>query len=467
MKKFFTLCFIIAGMIALPFTASACDQSSFTVNSVTDLGGGYYEINATFCAGAGQNPGAYGADQNTYTWAIVLDNGAIVTSAPAFLTSPNTGAVYFGDTISYMGSHYLVYDYYSGANPWWTCIDGGCGPVASICIDVTFTTFGLPNTIIGGGAESAGIVVSGYGCNDSPDMLHNLLAVEANAGADVSVCNGSSTTLQGQASDGIAPYTYLWSTGATTSSITVSPAATTNYTLTITDANGSVATDAVTVTVNSNPVANAGPDKEKFIGYGATCVTLDGSSSGGTAPYTYLWSNGSTSASPSVCPATTTTYTMTVTDSKGCTSTDAATVSVENIGCGAGKVYVCHYGSTKCYKTSLVASHLTHGDYLGTCDVVRLAGDLTEEHAPMLEIYPNPANGSAEVTFHLEQADFTTIRVFNMAGQVVQVLMENRMLEEGDWLESMDVREWQTGIYQVVLSTSNGELHTTRLMVTE
>jgi hypothetical protein len=466
MKKLFTLCFVLIGLLSLPMTAMACDQSTFTVNSVTDLGGGYYEFNVTFCAGAGQNATRYGADQNTYTWAIVLDNGAVVTSHPAFLTSPNTGAVYFGDTISYMGSHYLVYDYYSGANAWWTCIDGGCGPVASICIDVTFTTFGMPNLIIGGGAESAGIVVSGYGCNDEPDMQHNLLSVEANAGPDVNICNGTSATLQGEASDGIGPYTYLWSDGATTATTTVSPAANTTYTLTVTDANGSVATDAVNVNVNANPTANAGPDKEKFIGYGATCVTLTGSASGGTAPYTYLWSNGSTLSSPSVCPASSTTYTMTVTDSKGCTSTDAATVTVENIVCGTGKVYVCHYGSTKCYKTSLVASHLTHGDYLGTCDVVRLASDIIEDEA-VIEIYPNPAQGTAELTFHLEEADYTTIRVFNMAGQLVQVVMENRMLEEGDWLESMDVRGWQSGIYQVVMSTSNGDLHTTRLMVTE
>jgi hypothetical protein len=98
--------------------------------------------------------------------------------------------------------------------------------------------------------------------------------------------------------------------------------------------------------------------------------------------------------------------------------------------------------------------------------VVRLASDIIEDEA-VIEIYPNPAQGTAELTFHLEEADYTTIRVFNMAGQLVQVVMENRMLEEGDWLESMDVRGWQSGIYQVVMSTSNGDLHTTRLMVTE
>ena len=41
-------------------------------------------------------------------------------------------------------------------------------------------------------------------------------------------------------SGGTAPYTYAWSTGATTASITVSPASTTTYTVQVTDANGCI-----------------------------------------------------------------------------------------------------------------------------------------------------------------------------------------------------------------------------------
>ncbi|MBK7856839.1 MAG: gliding motility-associated C-terminal domain-containing protein [Bacteroidetes bacterium] len=45
-------------------------------------------------------------------------------------------------------------------------------------------------------------------------------------------------------------------------------------------------------------------------------------------PYSYVWSNGATSASINVSPSTTTTYTVTITDANGCTNSDLTTLSV-------------------------------------------------------------------------------------------------------------------------------------------
>jgi hypothetical protein len=59
----------------------------------------------------------------------------------------------------------------------------------------------------------------------------------------------SSLTLQSNVTGGTGPYTYNWSTGATTSSVTVSPTATTTYTLTARDQNGCPGTATKTVTV--------------------------------------------------------------------------------------------------------------------------------------------------------------------------------------------------------------------------
>ncbi|MBU1487590.1 PKD domain-containing protein, partial [bacterium] len=78
-------------------------------------------------------------------------------------------------------------------------------------------------------------------------------------------------------------------------------------------------------------VAYAGPDVNICSG---TCTTLNGSASGGAPGYTYSWSpdDGSLSdtsdSNPTVCPDTTTTYTLTVTDSNGCTGTDQAIITV-------------------------------------------------------------------------------------------------------------------------------------------
>ncbi|MFT5337442.1 MAG: hypothetical protein ACI9YL_001444, partial [Luteibaculaceae bacterium] len=84
--------------------------------------------------------------------------------------------------------------------------------------------------------------------------------VVANAGSDRFVCFNSETTLTATASGGVAPYSYLWSSGETAATIVVSPAQTTTFQVTITDNNGNVCQDEVDVTVGAdeNQVSNAG-----------------------------------------------------------------------------------------------------------------------------------------------------------------------------------------------------------------
>jgi len=80
-------------------------------------------------------------------------------------------------------------------------------------------------------------------CGALSDAMVITLDQPAVAVADRAVCWGvSPVTLTASVSNGIAPYTYRWSNGATTASITV--ADTGNYAVTITDAKGCVASDA-------------------------------------------------------------------------------------------------------------------------------------------------------------------------------------------------------------------------------
>ncbi|MCK0126992.1 hypothetical protein MWU76_21570, partial [Gelidibacter sp. F2691] len=113
---------------------------------------------------------------------------------------------------------------------------------------------------------------------------------------------------------------YLWSTGATTASIEVSPEETTTYTVTAYDESGNNSdTDDVQVTVNPKPTVDAG--KEVTITSGES-ITLKA-----TGADTYNWSNGTTDASITITPSITTTYTVTGT-SNGCEATDTVTVTV-------------------------------------------------------------------------------------------------------------------------------------------
>lgn len=126
------------------------------------------------------------------------------------------------------------------------------------------------------------------------------------AGADVAICTGNNTILTATGAT-----TYSWSTGETTASITVEP--TTNTTYTVTGFNGVCqATDSVDVTVNPLPTVS-------ILGTLSYCAggstTLDAGSF-----VSYLWSNGETTQTIS---ATAGNYTVTVTDSNGCSNTSA------------------------------------------------------------------------------------------------------------------------------------------------
>jgi hypothetical protein len=137
-------------------------------------------------------------------------------------------------------------------------------------------------------------------------------------------CNGATDgTATATVSGGTAPYAYSWNNGKTTAAVTGLASGT--YTLTVTDANSCIKT--ATVTINQPPVLTVTVTKTD-----ANCNTSNGSAtasaSGGTGAYTYAWSNGQTTTS--INGLTANTYTVTVTDAKGCKAT--GTASVNNTG---------------------------------------------------------------------------------------------------------------------------------------
>lgn len=148
------------------------------------------------------------------------------------------------------------------------------------------------------------------------------------APADTSVCAGAPVQFRTTSSAA----TYAWSPAAGLSNAAISnPIAIVNsnstYTVTAT-LNTCVKTATVNITIRPNPVVTAGPDKTIVDG---ADVMLQGSATGNTV--SVLWSpaatlTGANTFTPTAKPSVTTTYTMTVNNSQGCTSTDNATVTV-------------------------------------------------------------------------------------------------------------------------------------------
>jgi PKD repeat protein len=205
----------------------------------------------------------------------------------------------------------------------------------------------------------------------------------------------------------IAGLTYTWSTGATTSLISLpSQNSTTIISVVISGTNGCKATrnatvnvSTPTVSINSNPVAICP-------GVNST-LTANGS---GTAPFTFTWSTGANTRTTTASVAGV--YNVTVTSGAGCTATQAitlATTTTLQVNILANNTLVCsgntlilgatgagnYTWSTGASNNTLpitptVTTTYTVGGSLGTC-TGSAALTISVNTTPTIVISSNPA----------------------------------------------------------------------------
>ncbi|MCX6258848.1 MAG: PKD domain-containing protein [Bacteroidia bacterium] len=124
--------------------------------------------------------------------------------------------------------------------------------------------------------------------------------------------NGSASV---QIGGGTQPYDYLWSTGATSSSINLLYSG--YYACTVTDSHNCVIVVPLTVAQPDSIVISSSQDTTMCL---TQTATLSANATGGTTPYSFVWSNNQTAQSIQVSPTNTSTYTVHVVDHNGCLS---------------------------------------------------------------------------------------------------------------------------------------------------
>ena len=279
-----------------------------------------------------------GVGAGTYTVTITDANGCTSTTSvtvtePAFALSTTAQVIsdYNGQDVSCNAAAGGTPDGIISATP-----AGGTAPYT-----YAWSNGATTQTVNGVGAGTYTVTVTDVnGCTTTgtvtvtePPVLTSNASVTSNYnGQDVS-CNGSTDgSISVIPVGGTVPYTYVWSNGATTQSVSGVGAGT--YTVTITDLNGCTSNASVTVTEPLLPLTATAQVTSNYNGEDVSCNAAAGGTpdgiisatpNGGTAPYTYAWSTGVTTQTVTGVGAGT--YTVTVTDVNGCTTTASVTVT--------------------------------------------------------------------------------------------------------------------------------------------
>jgi len=250
-------------------------------------------------------------------------------------------------------------------------------------------------------------------------------------------------------------------------------------TLTVTDAAGNTATCNATVTVvgvvpscsitavPTNNIYTGGVPTNIYLGYGPQSVTLNNTPVGG-GPFTYSWSGSNLSCTTCEDPVFTPTtqgvynFTVTVTNSYGCTTTCSITICVLDIrvpGTNGKKVYLCHAPpenpantSTLEVSVNAVAEHLADhaGDKLGQCGqdpcapamiVKNISNKLKLVIPPSLKVavLPNPSKTAFTLTLQSESELPVNLRILDLNGKEISRLgnlSANSIIRIGDNLRT-------------------------------
>jgi hypothetical protein len=273
--------------------------------------GGTSPYTYSWSPGGGTNSPQTGLTAGTYTITVTDNNGCTATASTT-ITQPSTGISVSASVTANVtcggGSNGSLSSSASGGTSPYTYTWSPGGGTNSTYTSLTAGTYTITVTDNNGCPGTASATIT------QPPILTVAIVPIGVA------CNGGSNgSASATPSGGTSPYTYSWSTGATNSSITGLSIGT--YSIIVTDIIGCTTTASVIITqplvlgvstsITANVSCNGGSD-------GVVSATP----AGGTAAFTYSWSNGETTSSATGLSVGT--YTVTVTDANGCTASAAS-----------------------------------------------------------------------------------------------------------------------------------------------
>jgi hypothetical protein len=220
------------------------------------------------------------------------------------------------------------------------------------------------------------------------------------------LCHGGSQAIaSAMPAGGSGLYTYMWNTGFTKDTITGLKAIT--YTVTVTDSNGCTASASVLITQPAVLKLSQGtlPDTGSCAGMAWLNV------SGGTVPYSFLWSDGNTTDTIMECSGT---YCCTVTDAHGCVNYDCATI-------------------------------------LSTAGVQNVI------NGSSIKMYPDPSTGQFDISGMLNG---NIVEVYNYMGQIV-----TSVVADNSSITHINISAQANGIYMVRILSNRGALISERKIV--
>lgn len=331
----------------------------------------------------------------------------------------------------------------------------------------------FPNTARANAATFAvgnfGYLGTGYNLSYTNNFFqYDLCSVTLSVTPTAPNCNGGNNgSINLTVSGATNPLTYAWSNSTSSEDPTGLTAG--NYTVLVTDGTGCTKSTTVSVTqpaVLSGTVNITNPACTGGVGT-ATLVPT-----GGTPSYTYAWNTTPVQTTASASGLVAGNYTVSLSDSKGCTSTNSFTVTqpspltttlsstpatcqlctngTASVSVGGGTPSFTYSWSTTPVQTGSVASGLLPGTYTvcvtdskgcSVCDSVQVTFAIGIQEQPSIshiQIFPNPATGNQ-------------VQISGMKGTLEISLLDmlGKQIRKSDLIlpSTYDLSDLQPGLY--------------------